>query len=315
MKPLFQKNLKIIFAPANLGYIKSNTAQFPSYLIKKGLFPMLDSLNIKYEKKGTIELPKVKPSSFGSQKCKFSKQIAAFNRKLAGKVSESIKNKNDFPLIIGGDHSNAIGTIAGVLSKRKKLGLLWLDAHPDIHTHKTTQTGWVYGMSLAAICGHGENKFLKLFKNSFVDPKKTVIFAAQYIDKKEYENIEKFGVHLITINDIVEQGIGKCLQKAIKIITKNTDYAHLSLDLDVIDERFAPGTPEYSLGQLTYREIKYVLKKLAEKKLINSMDIVEGDPQKDIQGKTAGLTLELIAALLGKSYSPYDQYLAENKIK
>ena len=308
------KNLKIIFVPGNLGYIKSSTAQFPSYLIKKGLFPMLDFLNIKYEKMGIIEPDKIKPSDFGNQKCKFGQQIAKLNQKLAKKVGESVKNKKDLPLIIGGDHSIAIGTIAGILQKRKKTGLLWLDAHPDIHTHKTTQTGWVYGMPLAVVCGYGEKKFLNLFNSSFINPKNTVIFAAQYIDKKEYQNIKKFGVHLITINDIVEQGIGKCLQKAIKIITKNTDYAHLSLDLDVIDERFAPGTPEYSLGQLTYREIKYVLKKLVAKNIISSMDIVEGDPQKDIKGKTANLTLELIATLLGKSYSPYDQYLMENKI-
>ena len=275
---------------------------------------MLDSLDIQYEKEGTTEPDKVKPANFGNPKYKFSKQIAKFNQKLAGKVGESIKNKNDLPLIIGGDHSIAIGSIAGVLSKRKKLGLLWLDAHPDIHTHKTTQTGWVYGMPLAAICGYGEKQLTGLFKNSFINPKNTVIFAAQYIDKKEYENIKKFGVHLITINDIIEQGIGKCLQKAIGIITKNTDYIHVSLDLDVIDERFAPGTPEYSLGQLTYREIKYVIKKLAEKKIISSMDIVEGDPKKDIQGKTSNLTLEFIAILLGKSYSPYDQYLIKNKI-
>jgi len=308
------KNLKIIFAPSNLGYIKSNTAQFPSYLIKKGLFPMLNSLNIQYEKEGTIKPEKVKSDEFGDPKCKFGQQIAQFNQKIAQKVGESIKTKNDLLLIIGGDHSIAIGTIAGILQKRKKTGLLWLDAHPDIHTHKTTQTGWVYGMPLAAICGYGKKNFLNLFNNSFINPKNTVIFAAQYIDKKEYQNIKKFGVHLITINDIIEQGIGKCLQKAIRIITKNTDYVHVSLDLDVIDERFAPGTPEYSLGQLTYREIKYVLKKLAEKNIISSMDIVEGDPQKDIKGKTANLTLELIATLLSKSYSPYDQYLMENKI-
>ena len=275
---------------------------------------MLAKLKIDFQFLGSVYPPKIDLQKPGNNNCKFLQQINIYNKKIAHLVSDSIKSDHDVPLIIGEDHSISIGTVSGILQKRKKVGLLWLDAHPDIHTDKTTQTGWVYGMPSAIVCGFGHKKLTDILPRNKISPKNLALFGAQYIDPEEYTNIKKFGTNLISMEDIIEKGLTKSLDKAISIITKNTNYVHISLDLDVIDDLFAPGTTEYSLGQLTYREIKYVLKKLAEKKIINSIDIVEGDPPKDIQGKTVNLVLELIALLCKKSYSPYDQYLISNKI-
>ena len=119
---------------------------------------------------------------------------------------------------------------------------------------------------------------------------------------------------MISLDDILYEGVGKSLEKAIEIVSKSTDHVHLSLDQDVVDSEFAPGTSEYSQGLLTYREIKYICSRLGERGIVSSMDLVEGDPTKDIQGRTAQLSLELIANVLGKTFSQYDVYLRENGV-
>lgn len=310
--------VKIISAPSNLGYLNSISNVFPEYLHNRGLEEMLNTIGIEFENLGAIKEKKINKSKdeIKENNCKLSSAIARFNRKLAKKVEGSVKNDQDFPLVIGGDHNITIGTVAGLLRKRKNLGVLLLDAHPDIHTPETTLTGWVYGMSTAVICGFGDKSLTTINKDSSfkINPDNLCIFGVQFIDPEEYRNIKKFKTHLVSLDEIMERGIAKSLDKAIKFVTENTEHVHLSLDLDVVDEQYAPGTSESSKGQFTYREIKYICRKLSQKKIVNSMDIVEGEPAKDIKDRTAKLSLELIASILGKSYSEYNFYIQSNKI-
>ena len=310
------KKVKIICAPSNLGYSNTYTGTFPQYLRISGLFEMLDTIEVDYQDLGTIEEIKADKSRLkNADRCKLRKEIESFNTKLRDEVGKSIKSDNDFPLVIGGDHSVAIGSVFGNLVKRKRLGVIWLDAHPDIHTPQTTMTGWVYGMPSAVVLGRGDKALTSVNKSGkFIDPENFCILGAQFIDPSEMGNIKKFGTNLISLDNILEEGIGRSLERAVELVSRNTDYVHLSLDLDVVDSEFAPGTSEHSQGLLSYREIKYICSRLGEMGIVSSMDLVEGDPTKDVEGKTAKLSLELVANVLGKTFSEYDFYLKENRI-
>lgn len=299
--------VKIIRAASNLGYANDTVKNFPSYLAAHGLYSMFTQLGMAYEDCGEMLSPVVHKLHAAPTKTRFLHEIETYSKRLAEFVAKSMANPSDVPLVIGGDHSVAIGSIYGILRKKKKVGVLWIDAHTDIHTHDTTETGWIYGMPTALICGSGAQELLNINASyPFCDPRNVVIFGAQYIDRAEYDNLKKFGVTLISMDEIIENGLKNSLQKAIAIIKDGTDHTHVSLDLDAIDDPLNPGISEHYNGQFTYREIKYICKKIGEQLIVNSLDIVEGDPAKDIKGKTASLTLELIAAFFGKNYSVYD---------
>lgn len=310
-------SLKILSAASDLGYANSFVDTFPDYLKTLGLEQMLQRLDIAYEDLGKIEAPHINKHIYSNPHCKFATTVAEYSKTLAETIEKNVNFNTDTLLTLGGDHSIALGTINGILRKRKKTGVLWIDAHPDANTPETTLTGWIYGMCTTALCGVGDSKLLDINDRAVprANPKNFCIFGAQYIDPGEYINMEKLGISLITQDQILENGIKKSLDKAIEIVTNNTELVHVSLDLDAIDGEYAPGTSEYSYGQFTYREIKYICSRLGKSGLVNSVDIVEGDPSKDIRGKTGQLALELIAALLGKEYSPYQLYLQENNIE
>jgi arginase len=310
------KKVKIISACSDLGYANEYVDTFPGYLKTMGLEDMLHNLGIPYEDIGEVEGARVNKKTVKHSNCKLAEEVTDFSKRLAEKIDTTINFENDFLLTIGGDHSIGIGSIAGILRKKKKVGVLWLDAHPDANTPETTLTGWIYGMCTALLCGHGDERLLSINDKTmpWCDPKNFCIYGAQFIDPGEVTNVEKIGMSLISLDEITETGLANSLDKAISIISRDIDYIHVSLDLDVVDEFYAPGTSETSKGQLTYREIKYICRKLGSLGLVNSLDIVEGDPTKDIQGKTGKLALELIANILGYEYSEYTSYINENRV-
>lgn len=311
-------NIKIIKALSRHGYIHSKTNLFPDYIVESstehpGIKQMLDHLNIDWIESGTI-MEKEDKKEIGDITYKYANLVANFNHELRDAVANSIETDSDFPLTIGGDHSSSIGSIAGILQKRPNLGVLWIDAHSDIHTPETTETGWIYGMPAAIIQGKGNQILTAVMKNNYVQPENLCLFGVRYVEKGEMENIQKWGIKVITMDDIDEQGIAFCYNEAIKHITKNTNSLHVSLDIDVVDKMFAPGATEPTEGGLTFREINYITRKLGQSNLVQSMDLVEGEPDKDINYQTGRLCLQMIANILGKRYSEYDLYLENNKI-
>jgi len=312
-------NVKIVKALSRYGYINSRTHLFPEYIVEAGVTQpgikkMLSSLKIPWKNVAEIMERKAKISDIGNDNAKYARLIASFNKSLRDAIDKNIHSDEDFPLMIGGDHSSSIGSIAGVLQKRPNLGVLWIDAHSDIHTPETTETGWVYGMPVAVLCGHGDNQLLKVMKGKYIKPENICLFGVRYVEEGEWKNIREWGVNIITIDEIDEFGVYPCYQKAMKMVSEKTDYLHVSLDIDVVDKMFAPGATEPTQGGLTFREINLIARKLGASGLVKSMDLVEGEPDKDINYQTGKLCLQILANILGEKYSEYDMYLSENRI-
>jgi len=231
-----------------------------------------------------IEKDKINKSEDPNDLAKNLNEINSFNEKLYNTVI-NIKNDNEFPIILGGDHSLAIGSALGSINKEKKLGIIWIDAHIDYNTFETTITGNIHGLPLAAT--NGLNKKLSLFhKGNYFSPANTVVIGYRAEEENKYielKNIANMGVTVFTTNDIKNLGIKKVVEKAVEIATKNTNGIHISYDLDVIDPEVSPGVNTPIEDGLNLKEAFGIIDELLNNKNpIKSMDLVEFNPNNDI---------------------------------
>ncbi len=216
--------------------------------------------------------------------------INTFNKKLY----DTITNEKKFSLTIGGDHSIAIGSALASNTNNQNIGIIWFDAHPDYNTFKTTITGNIHGLPLAAINGF-ETKELTTFTNNYIKPENTVIIGARSIDPKEKENLLKTGVKLYTTTDIHKYGLKYIITEAIKIASKNTNGIHISYDLDVIDPKIAPGVSIPEINGITKKEAIDALNLfLTNIDKIVSFDLVEFNPLKDNNHVTYDLATNIL---------------------
>jgi len=312
-------NIKIVKALSRHGYIHSKTHLFPDYIVESGVTQpgikkMLDDLEIPWEEFDDITERNTRGAQPGNPRAKYAPIVADFNSRLRDAMSSAIQGDDDLPIMIGGDHSSSIGSVAGVLAKRPNLGVLWIDAHSDCHTPESTETGWVYGMPVAVACGHGDPALLEVMQNNYIDPKNFCLFGVRYMEPGEVANLREWGVTVITMDDIDEKGIYPCFHRAMETVTQNTDHLHVSLDIDVIDKLYAPGATEPTQGGLTFREINFIARRLGRSQKVGSIDLVEGEPDKDNNYMTGKLCLQVLANMLGRKYSEYAMYLASNRI-
>ena len=221
-----------------------------------------------------------------------------FTKKIFNQELEILKSGN-FPLLIGGDHSAAIGSALASSTFHKNIGIIWIDAHGDYNTFETTHTGNLHGLPLAAITGYHCNELTDFITNNYINPKNTVIVGARSIDPWEIGNIKDAGVTIFTTKDIKEKGIKHIMNEAFKIALTNTCGTHISYDIDVIDPRLAPGVsiPEIDGINETeaYEIMDYLMKR---KKDIKSMDLVEFNPTKDINNKTYKIASKLLDKII-----------------
>lgn len=235
-------------------------------------------------------------------------------------VHEHVKRivkKGAFPLVIGGDHSMNIGTVAGLVAGMKELeaerraagedheytmGMIWIDAHGDLNTPETTPSGNIHGMPVAVALGHGPKELThiggmspKLYAND------VVLLGLRDLDRAEKQAILDSGVHAFTMKDIDERGLAAVMREAINLATRNTDFLHVSFDIDSVDPRIAPGTGTTVLGGLTYREAHLALEMIAETGLLSSFELAEVNPILDMYNQTGQLAVGLIASALGKT--------------
>jgi arginase len=231
---------------------------------------------------------------------KFVDCIIPMSRRIAGAVATSIQAKK-FPLVLGGDHSLSIGSIRGA-ARNKKIGVIWIDAHPDFNTAETTPSGNIHGMSLALLAGMGDKRLVQLWDESIpvIDPAKIAIIGARDVDNGEKENLQKAGALVMGMEQIDRYGMVLAIEKAIERVSRDVDGIYLSLDMDALDPQHAPGVGTPVPAGLTQRETHLACEMIAETNLLIGMDLVEVNPILDGQNKTAALAVEFALSALGR---------------
>jgi arginase len=295
----------ILGVPLDLGGGRRGTDMGPSAVRIAGLHAGIRRLGIESVDLGDLEIPAVETLESKDSRARFLPEIARCCRQAHDLVLESME-KGRIPIILGGDHSVAAGSISGVshfLRKREEsLGLLWIDAHADMNTPKSTPSGNIHGMPLAAVLGHGARELTRI--GGFapkVKAGRTVLLAARDIDIEERALIASSGVRVITMSEIDEKGMRRVMEEAIPILTSSTAGFHVSIDMDGIDPNYAPGVGTAVPGGLTYREAHLLCEMCARTGKVTSMEVMEVNPVIDVANRTGVLAMELILSLLGKS--------------
>lgn len=250
-----------------------------------------------------LERPQTLPEDH--EKLKFVREISSACEQLAGEV-EAILGAGEFPIILGGDHSIAVGSFAGAAAYYRKreqtLGLIWFDAHADMNTPESTPSGNIHGMPLAALLGFGAPELTRVGGFSpKLDPALCAHVGARDIDPGERELIRKLGMRFFTMREIDERGMSACMDEAIAIASKGTAGYSVTFDVDALDPGDAPGSGTLVRGGLTYREAHLGMEKIAEHGGMRSLEIVEINTALDVNNKTAELGVELILSALGKT--------------
>ncbi|QEN04960.1 arginase [Thiospirochaeta perfilievii] len=214
---------------------------------------------------------------------------------------ELIINAGYMPLVLGGDHSISIGTLAGLKKMNQgNTGVIWIDAHGDFNTAETSPTGNIHGMPLAIATGRGEKSLLALGPSPTVSEKNCVIIAAREIDPNEAKLLKESNVTVFTMMDVMKKGIVEIASEAIKIASDGVDHVHVSFDVDSLDPKEAPGTGTQVPGGLHYREVALLLESISKCNKVSSFELVEVNPALDIQNQTAELAVELLCHAFGK---------------
>lgn len=292
--------IDIIGVPIDLGADRRGVDMGPSAIRAARLKQGLEQLGCEVQDKGNIEAPILEMCHVDEPKMKYVDGIVPMARRTAEAVAVTLQNGH-FPLVLGGDHSVALGSIHGA-AKAKNVGVIWVDAHGDFNTPETTPSGNIHGMPLAALCGLGDPRLVKLWDNSVpaVDPQHVAIIGARDLDPGEKVNLREAGILVIGMEQIDRIGMFEAMQKAIQRVSQGTDGIYLSFDLDALDPRHAPGVGTPVAGGLTYREALLACELLAETKKLVGLDVVEVNPILDTRNQTAELAVTLILSALGR---------------
>ncbi|UOF90256.1 arginase [Fodinisporobacter ferrooxydans] len=297
-----KKTISVIGAPMDLGQGRRGVDMGPSAIRYANLKERIERLGYPVKDLGNIHVPTAETHNIINEKLKYLPEVVNVNTEIYEKVAEVVQ-QGDFPIVLGGDHSIAIGSIAGVTSKiSSSVGVIWFDAHADFNTEDTTPSGNIHGMPLACSVGVGQRDLTSIGGFSpKLQGKNVVIVGARSIDPEERELIKQNGVTCFTMHEIDRMGIGRVMEEAIRIASDGTDGIHLSLDLDSLDPDIAPGVGTPVLGGVTYREGHLAMEMLYQSGKVISCDVVEVNPILDRGNKTALAAVDLICSLLGKS--------------
>lgn len=295
--------IHIIGAPLDLGGGRRGVDMGPSAVRIAGLSERLTGLGCKVVDRGDIDAPIPEIKAAGDPKKKYLKEIARVCAKLHQRSLQSLE-EGALPLVIGGDHSLAAGSVGAsadfAAAKGGDIGLIWVDAHADMNTPATTLSGNVHGMPLAALLGQ-EPSELSRIGTAFpkVKPEKTVLIGIRNLDEAEKTQVRDAGVHVFTMKDIDKLGIATVMERASVIANAGTVGVHVSFDLDVCDPAIAPGVGTPVKGGLNYREAHMVMELLADTGRVIAIDLVEINPILDVRNQTAVLGAELALSALG----------------
>lgn len=296
--------ISILGAPLDLGAGRRGVDMGPSALRLAGLNARLASLGYEAEDLGNVAVAQQESVPTGAENAKYLPQIAKTCAKLAALV-ESVVAAGKFPLVLGGDHSIAAGTVAGVSQyyrqQGQKIGLIWIDAHADMNTPESSPSGNVHGMPLACCIGQGPRELTEIFDFSpKVDGKNVVLIGIRDVDERERAFVRSSGVTAFTMRDIDERGLRNVMEQALTMVSNGTAGFHLSLDMDSVDPDEAPGVGTPVRGGMTYREAHLAMETICDCNGMLSMELVEVNPVLDSANRTALLGVELVMSAMGK---------------
>lgn len=293
-------HIRVIGAPIDLGADRRGVDIGPSAIRYAGLHEHLRTLGHTVSDFGNIHVPQPESQPTGDSKLKYLEPIVQVSEELASVVAETLQSEQ-FPLILGGDHSMALGSISGVTTVHKDVGVIWVDAHSDFNIEETTPSGNIHGMILSALAGQGHPSLVNIGGWSpKLNPENIVIVGARDIDPGEQVLLRKHKVHVYTMSDVDRYGISDIMNRAITIAGHEHRPIHLSLDMDSLDPREAPGVGTPVRGGLSYREAHLAMEMVNDSRRVVSMDVVEVNSILDRENATALLAVELILSALGK---------------
>lgn len=291
-------NINLIGVPINYGCDREGAEQGPSTLRENHLVDLIKNSKYKVYDLGDLTIPKVSPEEkyTGHNHMKYLNQVVEINTNLAEQVYSSLKADN-FPFVIGGDHSLGMGSIAGAAKIFNEIAVIWIDAHGDINTDETSPSGNIHGMPLAASMDVGHSSLTNIyFEGQKVKPENVYILGARDLDPGEVQLAKDINLNLYTMEIVRERGLEDVLNEIItKVNSSKVDGVHLSFDIDVLDKSIVPGTGTAVSEGFELEEGKLVFSKLLGEGFVNSMDFVELNPLlDDPDGKTTKSCLEMI---------------------
>lgn len=306
MTDTLSSRLRILGIPMDLGQQRRGVDMGPSAIRYAGLFERLRSLGYEVEDIGNVAVPgrderRVQEHAWVEAGCgglRHLPEVLTACRRIY-EVAKECADTPEIPLFLGGDHSIAIGTVAGTATAGP-LGLLWIDAHGDFNTPETSPSGNIHGMPVAALVGHGCEDLVNLgHPGPKLRPQEIAMIGIRDLDPAERERLTTSGIHVYTMRDIDELGMATVARRALSHLN-HLPRLHVSLDMDALDPSVAPGVGTPAPGGLSYREAHLLMEILAESRRIASADVVEINPILDDGNRTAELAVQLVASLLGQ---------------
>jgi arginase len=297
------RTVRVIGAPTDYGANRRGVDMGPSAIRYGGLATQLERAGAAVVDDGDVPAPRAEErdpdtETFAPGRAKFLRETREVTTRLADRVDAALA-ADELPVVLGGDHSVAIGSVTGS-AREAEIGVVWFDAHADCNTPETSPSGNVHGMPLAAALGVGEFAGVEWATAAGLDADNVAIVGLRDVDPPERRAIEASGVTAFTMADIDTRGLTGVVDDALDVATAGTDGVHVSLDLDWLDPREAPGVGTPVRGGVTYREAHSALERVARRECLRSLDLVEVNPILDERNETASLAAELASSALGR---------------
>jgi arginase len=295
--------VSLIGAPTDVGAGMPGARMGPEALRVAGIAQAIAQFGIEVKDCGNIAGP-ANPCQPAVDGFRHLAEVVRWNRLLHDAVYAQLQ-ANRLPLLLGGDHSLAIGSISAVArhcrEQRRKLRVLWFDAHADFNTATLTPSGNLHGMPVACLCGHGPQALIELSgQNPAINAKDLRQIGIRSVDEGEKRLVHDIGIEVFDMRYIDEMGMGNAMELALALVGADT-HLHVSLDVDFLDPDIAPGVGTAVRGGPTYREAQLCMEMIADSGRLASLDVVELNPALDVRNQTAQLAVDLIASLFGKS--------------
>ncbi|PSL42327.1 arginase [Salsuginibacillus halophilus] len=294
-----KNEMTIVSVPMDLGQARRGVDMGPSAVRYAGVFERLEALGYNIKDGGDVAVATEKAGMKQEAALKDLEAVAETSQRIEQQVTE-IHEAGRFPLVLGGDHSISIGTLAAHAAQAENLGVIWYDAHVDLNTGETSPSGNIHGMPLAVALGYGDKKLTSIGSGPKLKPENIVIVGARALDEGEKAFVQEHNICVYTMHDIDRRGMSTVMEEAINYLRSRCDQVHLSLDLDGLDPQDAPGVGTPVVGGVSYRESHLAMEMLAEAEMITSAEFVEVNPILDERNKTAEAAAALMGSLFGE---------------